>query len=189
MTRHQGYCLISVLLGVLLGMAGLMCGCKSKSVGSTLVDGNGYASPRAATVSEQQHQVTNALEKFIERVKPCPEEANMAALRKLNPVLGHYDETSPQEIDAQEKAIACYRPWAAAITDSCQRDSIEYWLDFYEGEVQRNRRKLTEGKPETSQAEWDRQQREEAARIREWERKNPFPKLPQCESKPEEPAK
>ncbi len=117
---------------------------------------------------------------FIEKLTPCPDEADTAALDKLYPILGHIDVKAGYSLDAAEKSIACLRPWAMTLADPCQRNGILHWCDYYEGKIGEARENLAHGIPETSEEKYWREQREKEIKVRTWTDKHPFPKLPQC---------
>ncbi len=122
---------------------------------------------------------------ILDKLTPCPEESDLAALHKLSPTLGRIDKQSKYSLDAAEKSIACFRPWAMGISDPCQRNGLAHWLDFFEGEVREGRQKMAEvqangAKQESDGEKYLRELKEKDRRSRAWEQAHPFPKMPQC---------
>lgn len=120
------------------------------------------------------------LKAFIASAMPCPKEADSAALDKLYPILGHIDSKSVASLNAADKSIACLRPWAMGIADTCQRDGLLHWLEYYDGRIAQWRVELAEKRAETDSEKYNRERHEEERRTREWVQAHPFPKMPQC---------
>jgi hypothetical protein len=156
----------------------LLSGCKS----------NRPTPPDTTTHPENVPTLTSggessAIIKMAESLKPCPNEASLAALNVVYPTLGHIDATSASSLTAAEKSIACLRPWAEALTDECQKEAMLGWLEHYEGQIKYDRDALKSGTAENEQDKWERERRETERKVRNYERAHPFPKMPQCESK------
>lgn len=133
------------------------------------------STPHPASLSESQ---------VMEHLKPCPDEARSAALDKVYPTLsGVGSAPSEEPLAAAERSIACLRPWAEALTDHCQKEAVLNWLEFYETRIGTRRKELASGNDQTEAQRQDEEFRESQRRLHDYERKHPFPKMPQCESK------
>ncbi len=116
--------------------------------------------------------------------EPCPVEANLAVLNKLNPILGGGYSSNPTKanLDAQDSKITCIREWAMTIGNPCVRAEYESWLDFYAGESKRQREELEKvGTVESDADKFNREYAEKQAKVRAYERAHPVPKPPSCE--------
>lgn len=122
-------------------------------------------------------------EQIVDAIKPCPDEANDAALSLLNPMLYRWinDASSIGELQNAEHRIACLRPWADSMKDSCQREAIDYWLKSYQYQVEKKRIALLSNHVESDSERFAAEQRAKDERERQYTAKHPFPKLPRCD--------
>lgn len=86
----------------------ILAGCKERAKVA-------MGSAEVAMGSAEAGGAVTPVGKFIEEIKPCPEEANLAALNKIHPLLGYIDKTSIASLDNADKTIACLRPWAETL--------------------------------------------------------------------------
>lgn len=117
-------------------------------------------------------------------VMPCPKESDQAALNKVYPLLSAIGEAnSESELRHYQYILDCLREWAVTLTDHCQREGIEGWLDYYQGHLNTRRANLANRETATDGEKRQAKYREEQARVRQYETSNPFPAMPRCEPK------
>lgn len=124
------YCLVVIAAAVLLG---LCISIKMQTPATT--------PPVKATPPPQ----VQTIQQVAERLKPCPDESDWAALHKLFPILGEVVNASEKALVAAEKSIVCYRPWAEGLADHCQKEGMLKWLGFYENKIAERRKALAKG--------------------------------------------
>jgi hypothetical protein len=113
---------------------------------------------------------------------PCPEEANLAVLNKLFPVVGTPHAVSKQWLDQEDTKLACIREWAKSLTDPCMRYNYLDWLSFYSNRSKEWRAALDAG-VDLSKDDYTREREEKERRVQLYEdsHKIPIPPL-HCET-------
>ncbi len=134
------------------------------------------------TVSSSAGPPKSIVTSVSEAITPCPDEASIAVLHKLAPVLGYDTPTTIEGIERQEGRIKCIQEWSVSIADPCVRDNYGSWLKHYASKCKLARKEMSQkGAIEAEDAKFEREQREKARRVRDFERAHNVPDPPSCE--------